>query len=77
MSASREKNKRKEQAAAPETDVITGLPFTKDGEEVEMENTFDITTLRPEQQAYLASLSQEELDTLMASYMQPWKADSK
>ena len=61
----------KKQAAAPETDVITGLPFTKDGEEVEMENTFDITTLTPEQQAYLASLSQEELDTLMASYMQP------
>ena len=61
----------KKQAAAPEMDVITGLPFTKDGEEVEMENTFDITTLTPEQQAYLASLSQEELDTLMASYMQP------
>lgn len=61
----------KKQAAAPETDVITGLPFTKDGEEVEMENTFDITTLTPEQQVYLASLSQEELDTLMASYMQP------
>lgn len=61
----------KKQAAAPETDVITGLPFTKDGEEVEMENTFDITTLTPEQQAHLASLSQEELDTLMASYMRP------
>ena len=61
----------KKQAAAPETDVITGLPFTKDGEEVEMENTFDITTLTPEQQTYLASLSQEELDTLMASYMRP------
>ena len=54
----------KKQAAAPETDVITGLPFTKDGEEVEMENTFDITTLTPEQQAYLASLSQEELDKI-------------
>lgn len=61
----------KKQAADPETDVITGLPFTKDGEEVEMENTFDITTLTPEQQAYLASLSQEELEELMASYMQP------
>lgn len=61
----------KKQAAAPETDVITGLPFTKDGEEVEMENTFDITTLTPEQQAYLASLSQEELEALMASYMRP------
>ena len=61
----------KKQAADPETDVITGLPFTKDGEEVEMENTFDITTLTPEQQAYLASLSQEELEALMASYMQP------
>ena len=55
----------KKQAAAPETDVITGLPFTKDGEEVEMENTFDITTLTPEQQAYLASLSQEELDGIL------------
>ena len=61
----------KKQAADPETDVITGMPFTKDGEEVEMENTFDITTLTPEQQAYLASLSQEELEALMASYMQP------
>ena len=61
----------KKQAADPETDVITGLPFTKDGEEVEMENTFDITTLTPEQQAYLASLSQEELEAFMASYMQP------
>ena len=62
----------KKQAAAPETDVITGLPFTKDGEEVEMENTFDITTLTPEQQAYLASLSQEELDT--QPHLQPMKA---
>ncbi len=61
----------KKQAADPETDVITGMPFTKDGEEVEMENTFDITSLTPEQQAYLASLSQEELEALMASYMQP------
>ena len=61
----------KKQAADPETDVITGMPFTKDGEEVEMENTFDITSLTPEQQAYLASMSQEELEALMASYMQP------
>ena len=61
----------KKQAADPDMDVITGMPFTKDGEEVEMENTFDITTLTPEQQAYLASLSEEELAALMASYMQP------
>ena len=61
----------KKQAADPDTDVIIGKPFTKDGEEVEMENTFDITTLTPEQQAYLAALSQEELEALMASYMQP------
>lgn len=61
----------KKQAADPETDVITGMPFTKDGEEVKMENTFDITTLTPEQQTYLASLSQEELEAIMASYMQP------
>ena len=61
----------KKQVADPDTDVITGKPFTKDGEEVEMENTFDITTLTPEQQAYLATLSQEELEALMASYMQP------
>lgn len=61
----------KKQAAEPDTDVITGMPFTKDGEEVEMENTFDITTLTPEQQAYFASLSEEELAALMASYMQP------
>lgn len=61
----------KKQAADHDTDVIIGKPFTKDGEEVEMENTFDITTLTPEQQAYLAALSQEELEALMASYMQP------
>ena len=61
----------KKQAADPDTDVIIGKPFTKDGEEVELENTFDITTLTPEQQAYLAALSQEELEALMASYMQP------
>ena len=61
----------KKQAADPDTDVIIGKPFTKEGEEVEMENTFDITTLTPEQQAYLAALSQEELEALMASYMQP------
>lgn len=61
----------KKQAADPDTDVIAGMPFAKDGEEVEMENTFDITTLTPEQQAYFASLSEEELAALMASYMQP------
>ena len=66
----------KKQVADPETDVITGMPFTKDGEEVEMENTFDITTLTPEQQAYIATLSKEELEALMASYMQPTTSSS-
>ena len=61
----------KKQAADPETDVLTGKPFIKDGEEVQMENTFDASSLTPEQQAYLATLSQEELEELMASYMQP------
>lgn len=61
----------KKQAADPETDVLTGKPFIKDGEEVQMENTFDASSLTPEQQAYLATLSQEELEELMSSYMQP------
>ena len=64
----------KKQLADPETDVITGKPFAEDGEEVEMENTFDMSTLTPEQQAYLATLSPEELQALMASYMEPSKS---
>lgn len=64
----------KKQLADPETDVITGKPFAEDGEDIEMENTFDITTLTPEQQAYLATLSPEEIQALMASYMEPSKS---
>ncbi len=60
-----------DQLAAPETDVLTGKPFA-DGNAAEdaKENAFDISALSPEQQAYLASLSEEERAALMQQYAQ-------
>lgn len=66
----------KKQLADPETDVITGKPFAEDGETIEMESTFDISLLTPEQQAYLAALSEEEIMALMNSYMEPAKSSA-
>ena len=61
----------KEQQNDPEVDVLTGKPFA-DGEKAEeAQNTaFDMSTLTPEQQAYLASLSEQELQMLMEQYSQ-------
>lgn len=66
----------KKQLADPETDVISGKPFAEDGETIEMESTFDISLLTPEQQAYLAALSEEEIMALMSSYMEPTKSSA-
>ncbi len=61
----------KEQQANPEIDVLTGKPFA-DGEQAEdaQSNAIDMSTLTPEQQAYLASLSEQELQMLMEQYAQ-------
>nr|MCR5154013.1 ABC transporter ATP-binding protein/permease [Lachnospiraceae bacterium] len=57
------------QLADPETDAVTGKPFAdSEGAEKAKENAFDMSTLSPEQQAYLATLSEEELNALMESY---------
>ncbi len=59
----------KEQQADPEIDVLTGKPFA-DGEKAEdaQSSAFDMSTLTPEQQAYLANLSEQELQMLMEQY---------
>ena len=61
----------KEQQKDPEIDVLTGKPFA-DGEKAEeaQNNAFDMSTLTPEQQAYLESLSEQELQMLMEQYAQ-------
>ena len=51
----------KEQLSNPEINVMTGRKF-------EEKATFDINSLTPEEQAYLATLSQEELAQLIATY---------
>lgn len=61
----------------PETDVFTGLPFTDGGDEsVEEPAAFDPSTLTPEQQAYLASLTDEEREALLAEYMAPQTSEA-
>ncbi len=54
----------KEQKENPDINVFTGLEF----QESSSDTTFDYMSLTAEQQKYLASLSQEELATLMQSY---------
>ncbi len=66
----------KKQIDNPDIDVIMNKPFAAEGEEVEMEMTFDMSTLTPEQQAYMATLSEEELAQLMEAYMQPAQSAS-
>lgn len=60
----------KQQLADPETDVMTGRPFA-DGEKADdmINSAFDMSMLPPEQQAYLATLSEAELQQLMQQYM--------
>ncbi len=58
----------KEQLSNPDINVFTGLEFNTDNK------NFDMTALTPEQQAYLASLSQEELAQVIANYMETYGA---
>jgi len=61
----------KAQQADTETDVLTGKPFSdSDAAENAQNSALDMSTLTPEQQAYLATLSQEELQMLMEQYAQ-------
>ena len=59
----------KDQQADAETDVLTGKPFS-DSEAAEdaQSGAMDLSTLTPEQQAYLATLSPEELQVLQEQY---------
>lgn len=55
----------KEQKENPDTDVFTGKAFVvEDSEDTDM-TAIDMSTLTDEEKAYLASLSQEELQALM------------
>lgn len=65
----------KEQKENPDIDVFTGLPFdgTEEAEarKAEQENaapTYDLSSLPAEQQAYLSTLSPEELASVMEQY---------
>ena len=53
----------------PETDVFTGLPFAGTAEESTEAAEFDLSTLPPEQQSYLATLSEEERAALIEEYL--------
>ena len=65
------------QQADPETDVFTGLPFASTQEEPSAESVpFDPSTLTPEQQAYLASLTEEERNALIEQYMGPQTSEA-
>ena len=54
----------RQQKADPDTDVFTGKPFA-DGD---TQPAFDPSTLTPEQQAYLASLPEDERKVLLEQY---------
>ena len=58
----------KEQKKNQEINIFTGLEFNDENQQ------FDITSLPVEQQQYLASLSQEELAKVIASYMETYGA---
>jgi len=58
----------KAQKNTPDTDVFTGNPFEDEVEEGDEERTFDMSTLSPEEQAYMSTLSDEELQLLIDSY---------
>jgi putative ABC transport system permease protein len=59
----------REQRKNPGVDVLTGLPFATAGE-----TSPDLSVLSPEQRAYLASLSPEEREAAMSSYVPVSKA---
>ena len=63
----------KEQKANPELDVFTGRPFeTVEGNG----NSFDMSTLTPEEQAYLETLSEEELAAVLEQKASQMESDA-
>ena len=60
-----------EQKANPDTDIFTGLPFDTGATQDEPVNPadFDISALPPEQQAFLAGLSEEERAEVIAGQL--------
>ena len=59
----------KAQQDDPETDVLTGKPFSDSEAAENVQNSaMDMSTLTPEQQAYLATLTPEELKMLQEQY---------
>ena len=59
----------KAQKADTETDVLTGKPFSdSNAAEDAQSNAMDMSTLTPDQQAYLATLTPEELQMLQEQY---------
>lgn len=58
----------KEQKKNPSINIFTGLEFNKDNKQ------FDMSSLTKEQQAYLATLSQEELAQVISAYMETYGA---
>ena len=60
----------KAQKENPEYDVFTGLPFSGT-QAASASMDFDVSSLPPAQQAYVASLSEEQLQALMKQYAKP------
>jgi len=61
----------KKQKETPETDVLTGKPFSDSAAAKDAQDSaMDMSTLTPEQQAYLATLTPEELQMLQEQYAQ-------
>lgn len=58
----------KEQKKNSSINIFTGLEFNKDNKQ------FDMSSLTKEQQAYLATLSQEELAQVISAYMETYGA---
>ena len=60
-----------DQKADPDTDILTGKPFANGDKAGEAQaGAFDMSMLTPEQQMYIASLSEAELQALMQKYAQ-------
>jgi len=65
-----------EQKANPDKDIFTGQIFSEsDSEEFDIEN-FDYSTLPEEQQAYLATMNEEERAALIKNYMENNKSSA-
>lgn len=58
----------KEQKANEGINVFTGLKFKDETELTQLNSSFDYSSLSAEQKAYMSSLSQEELASLMSNY---------